>query len=104
MFDRNQPHRRYNPLTGEWVLVSPQRTARPWQGQLETISPDVPPAYDPKCYLCPGNPRASGARNPLYQATFVFDNDFPALLPDTPFDSNDGNGLIMAQGEPGLCR
>jgi UDPglucose--hexose-1-phosphate uridylyltransferase len=104
MFDRSRPHRRYNPLTGEWVLVSPQRTARPWHGQHEQVSSEVPPAYDPQCYLCPGNERAGGARNPLYRATFVFDNDFPALVPDTAPAGTDDDGLIVARGEPGVCR
>ncbi len=75
------PHRRYNPLTGEWVLVSPHRTRRPWLGQVEKAPPESLPAYDPACYLCPGNSRAGGRRNPHYAQTFVFDNDFPALLP-----------------------
>jgi UDPglucose--hexose-1-phosphate uridylyltransferase len=73
-------HRRQNPLTGEWVLVSPHRTQRPWQGQVEKAAPTNLPAYDPSCYLCPGNARAEGKQNPLYKSTFVFDNDFPALL------------------------
>ena len=79
------PHRRLNPLTGEWVLVSPQRAGRPWQGEIEAASGCFGcPAYDPDCYLCPGNLRANGERNPAYAGTFAFDNDFPALLPDTP--------------------
>jgi UDPglucose--hexose-1-phosphate uridylyltransferase len=73
-------HRRQNPLTGEWVLVSPHRTQRPWLGQVEKAAPENLPAYDPNCYLCPGNGRAEGKRNPDYHSTYVFDNDFPALL------------------------
>src|SRR2546428_45475 len=77
------PPRRWNPLTGEWLLVSPQRTARPWQGQVETAPAEQRPAYDPTCYLCPANARAGGVRNPDYTGTFVFENDFAALRPDT---------------------
>lgn len=76
------PHRRYNPLTGEYVLVSPHRAKRPWQGQTESVPPDERPRYDPTCYLCPGNKRKSGDQNPPYDETFVFTNDFAALLPD----------------------
>jgi galactose-1-phosphate uridylyltransferase (family 1) len=72
----NHPHRRYNPLSREWVTVSPHRTQRPWQGQVEQPTPDQRPTYDPKCYLCPGNERAGGVRNPQYEHTFVFTNDF----------------------------
>lgn len=97
-------HRRLNPLTGEWVLVSPQRTQRPWLGQVEGASAESQPAYDPSCYLCPGNERAGGIHNPKYASTFVFDNDFPALLPDaTNADINDKD-LIVAQNESGVCR
>jgi len=78
------PHRRFNPLTREWVLVSPQRTERPWQGQVESVATEAPPSFDPNCYLCPGNVRAGGARNPAYTSTFAFDNDFAALKPDVP--------------------
>jgi UDPglucose--hexose-1-phosphate uridylyltransferase len=105
MFDWNQdPHRRYNPLTREWVLVSPHRTQRPWQGQVEEGAPEAQPEYDPTCYLCPGNARAGGVRNPDYQSTFVFDNDFAALKPDTPLDRFDRSGLLVAETEPGICR
>ena len=76
----DQPHRRYNPLKDEWVLVSPHRTKRPWQGQQEKVADDRP-AHDPKCYLCPGNIRAGGELNPGYKGTYVFDNDYAALLP-----------------------
>jgi UDPglucose--hexose-1-phosphate uridylyltransferase len=99
-----QPHRRYNPLTNEWILVSPHRTDRPWQGQVEKLALETRPAYDPKCYLCPGNERAGGKRNPQYDGTFVFQNDFSALLPDTPAEEFDQNGLVRATSERGLCR
>jgi UDPglucose--hexose-1-phosphate uridylyltransferase len=98
------PHRRLNLLTGEWVLVSPHRTKRPWQGQVEKVTVAQRPAYDPTCYLCPGNERAGGVRNPQYTGTFVFENDFAALRPgDTSADVNVGD-LLVARGEPGVCR
>ncbi len=81
---RQHPHRRYNPLLDEWVLVSPQRTQRPWQGGLESPSSRQLPPYDEHCYLCPGNVRANGDRNPQYDSTFVFMNDFAAVTPDGP--------------------
>ncbi len=81
---KEHPHRRYNPLLDEWVLVSPQRTQRPWQGRAEQKPPDRRPRYDPDCYLCPGNLRANGERNPNYDSTFVFVNDFAAVLPHVP--------------------
>lgn len=98
------PHRRRNLLTGEWVLVSPHRTKRPWLGQVEKGTPDNRPAYDPKCYLCPGNERAGGEHTPVYTSTFVFENDFAALLPDGPRgDISEGQFFQMA-GETGRCR
>ena len=78
----DSPHRRFNPLTRDWVLVSPHRARRPWLGQVEKTPPENLPQYDPACYLCPGNERAGGVTNPPYTGTFVFDNDFSALLPD----------------------
>lgn len=98
------PHRRFNPLTREWILVSPHRTKRPWLGRVEKATPENLPAYDPTCYLCPGNERADGERNSKYTSTFVFDNDFAALLPDAPsFDLND-HDLLVARSEKGICR
>jgi UDPglucose--hexose-1-phosphate uridylyltransferase len=105
MFDPGEhPHRRYNPLTSEWILVAPHRAKRPWQGQVESAPPESRPAYDPHCYLCPGNTRAGGNTNPAYTGTFVFDNDFPALLPDTPTDEPRDHPLFRVQGERGICR
>ena len=105
MFDwTKDPHRRFNPLTREWVLVSPHRTERPWQGQVEETAVAAQPDYDPNCYLCPGNPRAGGVRNPSYTSTFVFDNDFAALKPGTPVDRFEQGGLLRAESEPGVCR
>jgi len=98
------PHRRFNPLTQEWVLVSPHRTQRPWLGKREDHAMQVQLAYDTQCYLCPGNERAAGHRNPQYDSTFVFDNDYPALLPDPPKIEVDDSNLIVARSEPGICR
>src|ERR1041384_3850405 len=104
MFDWSRdPHRRFNPLTQEWVLVSPHRTDRPWQGQVEPEAAPAAPEDDPECYLCPGNSRAGGAPNPRYESPFVFDNDFAALKPAPPSDRFDRGGLLTAQGEPGVC-
>ena len=102
----DRPHRRYNPLTGDWVLVSPHRTERPWQGLEEAPDLATGPEYDPECYLCPGNTRAGGAKNPDYRDTFVFTNDFSALLPGTPepTQAEDRTGLLMAEPETGVCR
>jgi UDPglucose--hexose-1-phosphate uridylyltransferase len=97
------PHRRYNPLTDEWVLVSAGRTQRPWQGSLEGPLDERRPDYDPTCYLCPGNGRAGGAVNPTYSETFVFTNDFAALRPDTDLRRT-VDGLLVAEGERGTCR
>ncbi|EFO80908.1 galactose-1-phosphate uridylyltransferase [Oscillochloris trichoides DG-6] len=99
------PHRRFNPLNGEWLLVSPQRATRPWQGQVEPVSSADIPAYDPHCYLCPGNQRANGITNPAYRSTFVFENDFRALVPEpppSPFPCT--HPLLCAEEERGICR
>ena len=102
MFD--SPHRRYNPLTGESVLVSPHRAKRPWLGQVEKNSLENLPQYDPTCYLCPRNERAGGLINPDYRSTFAFDNDFAALLPDeVPAPASD-HPLLTSISERGLCR
>jgi UDPglucose--hexose-1-phosphate uridylyltransferase len=101
---KREPHRRFNPMTSEWVLVSPHRTARPWQGQVEESDIVRQPQYDPQCYLCPGNARVGGVRNPSYTSTFVFDNDFAALKPDTLPGRFEQDGLLIAEAEPGLCR
>lgn len=98
------PHRRCNPLTGEWTLVSCHRTKRPWQGKTEVPPPKAVAAYDPKCALCPGNARACNQKNPDYDAAFTFDNDFPSLLPDIPVESMNEKGLLIATGEQGRCR
>jgi len=96
-------HRRNNPLTGEWVLVSPQRSQRPWQGQTEATTKSECNPYDPTCYLCPGNERIGGEKNPEYTSTFAFNNDFAALQQD--IESNEiSDGLIQAKAETGLCR
>jgi UDPglucose--hexose-1-phosphate uridylyltransferase len=108
------PHRRYNPLLDEWVLCSPHRLERPWQGQTEPAEREALASYDPACYLCPGNPRAGGARNPAYTSTFAFDNDFPALRPHVADDArvpaeqrarqDEQTELLVARPESGRCR
>src|SRR6185436_6521611 len=108
----NNPHRRFNQLTGEWVLVSPHRARRPWLGQVEKLSPETLPAYDPACYLCPRNERAGGVFNPDYTGTYVFDNDFAALLPPAVDEGTSStlsasrfsdHPLLVAVPEQGQC-
>lgn len=109
---RIDPHRRLNPLIGEWVLVSPQRVERPWQGQVEPAVEEMRPIYDPDCYLCPGNARAHGQINPPYNGPLVFTNDFPALLPELPSAGGEGaapatrprSPLLRCEAEAGTCR
>jgi UDPglucose--hexose-1-phosphate uridylyltransferase len=100
----DHPHRRHNPLTGEWVLVSPHRMKRPWQGQVERLPQEKRPRFDPGCYLCPGNERAGGAKNPDYHDTFVFTNDFAALLPEVPGAPEPEHPLLQTREVRGTCR
>jgi UDPglucose--hexose-1-phosphate uridylyltransferase len=98
------PHKRFNPLLREWVLVSPQRNQRPWQGKVEKPPTTPSVSYDSNCYLCPGNKRAGGKRTPEYLETYTFDNDFPALFPEGEALHYEENGLLLAQTDPGICR
>jgi UDPglucose--hexose-1-phosphate uridylyltransferase len=98
------PHRRFNPLTEKWVLVSPHRVERPWQGQIEATPAEASLPFDPNCYLCPGNTRAGGVKNPKYEGTYVFDNDFAALRPDTSAGEVRERELLVARSESGQCR
>jgi UDPglucose--hexose-1-phosphate uridylyltransferase len=100
----DHPHQRLNPLTGEYVLVSPHRNKRPWQGRQERPAAGDRPQYDPTCYLCPGNTRANGEKNPNYTSTYVFTNDFAALLPDTPKAVIADNPLMVTESVVGTCR
>lgn len=98
------PHRRFNPLTGEWLLISPHRTKRPWQGQQESNQWPESAPHDASCYLCAGNQRAGGERNPPYKTTFVFTNDFAALMPQVPDAPESGDPLFQIQAEYGTSR
>jgi len=98
------PHRRYNPLTGEWILVSPHRSKRPWQGQIEKVVEEKRPEYDSQCYLCPTNERVGGEKNPNYEDVYSFQNDFSALLQDTPEGEFSDGDLFKAESESGICK
>jgi UDPglucose--hexose-1-phosphate uridylyltransferase len=99
------PHRRWNPLRQAWVMVSPHRTQRPWQGEVAQKAEPSAVTYDPECYLCPGNKRAGGAVNPQYQSTFTFVNDYAALLPQTPeVPDAPASSLLVAEPAQGLCK
>jgi UDPglucose--hexose-1-phosphate uridylyltransferase len=105
MFDlKEHSHTRLNLLTGDWILISPHRMKRPWQGKVESLPGDDRPPYDEKCYLCPGNKRADGSINPDYKDSFVFTNDFSALLADTPAEEINENDLLVAHSESGICK
>src|SRR5271168_2888985 len=103
-----RPHRRYNPLRKQWLLVSPQRTQRPWQGETNDGVVAAGASYDPKCYLCPGNTRSNGETNPAYENVFAFDNDFPALRLEAAaaeaLGAGSGSQLMVAEAESGICR
>ncbi len=103
-FLADQPHHRFNTLNGDWVLVSPHRSKRPWQGKVEKVEEDNRPAYDPTCYLCPGNARVGGEENPAYKGTFVFNNDFGALQENVEEQDINIGGLLKAGSERGICR
>ena len=97
-------HRRYNPLTGQWILVSPHRAKRPWSGQDETPSIETLPAYVKDCFLCPTNKRISGEKNPDYKGTYIFTNDFGVLMPNSPDAPKSDDFLFQCQGVRGLSR
>src|SRR5665647_547640 len=105
MFDlKERSHTRLNILTGDWVLVSPQRMKRPWQGKVEDLPNDTRPSYDSTCHLCPDNKRSNGDVNPDYKDAFAFTNDFASLLPDIPLGLVNHENLLMAKSESGICR
>lgn len=100
----DHPHRRFNPLTDQWVLVSPHRAKRPWQGQQESPTQEILPEHAPDCFLCPGNQRVTGDKNPDYPGTYIFTNDFAALMPDTPLAPESRDPLMRCQSARGVSR
>jgi UDPglucose--hexose-1-phosphate uridylyltransferase len=101
---KEHSHRRLNILTDEWILVSPHRTKRPWQGKVEAVNKMERPQYDTACYLCPGNKRSAGDANPDYLSAYAFINDYASLLEDTPEGTYNEKGLLQAVSEKGICR